>query len=373
MIGLILLAVGCYYSFTSKPDPDSFRKFIAGGESNEPSSSKGWFSKVVSKFRNVPEFQYHDYLLFSYVSLSDGSAHFLGWGNRWWLLSKLLDGNLNPTTGEEKNLVNTLDLVELEKEKAHKAKLKKNYIEAAQFFLKASQFLKDQKDEESTYEQAVCLEEAYKAFKQGNQLEKGLNYLEQAASKFGTSTRRATRGARLYDQLGEHYNSLGKRNQSRQELVKACKMYEKAAELYDMEGDSRSVYSISHQAELASELGLYEEAIHSYDKVISVASEDRLLQFKLKDYLVSACLCVLAKDGWEEFTSTFHRYQDLYPAFNSARESQLLNDLIQAKSDFDLEKYETTLARHINLTPLPIWQSHILDKAKTGIQQEDLC
>ncbi|ORX99984.1 TPR-like protein [Basidiobolus meristosporus CBS 931.73] len=286
-------------------------------------------------------------------------------------MSRLVDQKLKTSEGD-KSIVDVLELAELEKQKAHKAKLKRNYVEAAQCFLKAAHILKEQNDEGSNYEQAVCFEEAYKAFKQGNELEKGLSYLEQAANKFLTSTSRATRGARLYDQLGEHYSSLGKKNQSRQELVKACKMYAKAAESYEVEGDSRSVYSIAHQAELASQLELYKEAIHCYDKIIPVASEDRLLQFKLKDYLFSYCLCVLAKDGWDEFATSFRCHQDLHPVFNSTRESQLLLDLIEAKNGFDLEKYEKTLSHYANLSPLPGWQLSILTKVKTEIQQEDL-
>ena len=69
---------------------------------------------------------------------------------------------------------------------------------------------------------------------------------------------------------------------------------------------SHILFSRISQAEVTPELGQYEEAISLFDNIVATAANNRVLNFKLKNFLFHECLCLVGLDQIGEMHPIFN-------------------------------------------------------------------
>ncbi|CAG8607910.1 6913_t:CDS:2, partial [Ambispora leptoticha] len=349
----------------TNPDNSSFCSHFTS-ESNENNKNKSnaltsFFNDILSSKPRVPDFKRDDYLCFSIVTLSDGSATYLGFLGNWFVLSQVIlvknkktargwfsggggSSSNSSSKGEELEMQKLENLAINEKDQAIKAKGACNYESAAKYYLSAAKRFQSIGGDYNQIEAAGCYENAYLAFQQTKQTAKALQALETAASIYEVHDKRANRAARVYEQLAELYKN---KKSDQFDLEKALMMHQKAAELFEREDDGRHLFSLISQTELAAELGRYEEAIKILENVTATAANDRVLSFKYEE------LC------------------QLYPSFADSRESKLIKKLIESKNAYDTSAFATACQEYDALTPFPPWQIEILLQTKKSLEVED--
>ncbi|CAG8598757.1 10074_t:CDS:2 [Funneliformis mosseae] len=370
MILFIFLFFIGYYSYKHKPNANSFREFIlTSKETNSPSTSSPSTSQDLFKFFNkllvgqpsVPEFKIDDYYCFNVVSFKDGTATYVGFLDKWYLWSKIevigssgrgdrLFGRKKKGSATEMQVIE--GLAYSDKEAAIKAKGKKDYHKAAKSFLSAAKQFKKVGDDSNLLEAANSLEA-----------------LEKAASIYENSDRQSTRAARVYEILAEQYK---KTNSTQHNLEKALKMHRKSAELFELDGDGRFLFSLTSQAELSAEIGYYEQAISLFDNIIILSANDSILSFKVKSHVFLQCLCIIALGDWVRLEKRFQQCIEEYPSFADSRECAFINKLIVSKNSCDPSGFATACKEYDQLTTLTSWQTHILLGAKKDLEVEDL-
>nr|CAG8438252.1 10398_t:CDS:2 [Entrophospora candida]CAG8521365.1 12638_t:CDS:2 [Entrophospora candida] len=381
MIEWIILCVILYLLHKTNPTSTSFHNFIS--KKNESSSSTtstskelfGFFKKIFSDQPTVPEYTRDDYVIFSIVNLKDGSATYLGVGGVWFVLSQIELIETGGIGGSGKETAVELKILEgsanQEKENAIQAKGKRDYNSAAKYYISAAKKFEKINDNYSLLEAAGCYEDAYKSLQQTKQPDKAIEMLEKAALIYEINDRQSTRAARIYEQIAEQYKKSTV-NSSLKNLGKALTAHEKAAELFEREGDGRHLYSIISQAEVAAEIGYYDKSILLFDSIMFTVANDNLLQYKATGFIYCQCICMIGLGDWIRLEKFLADSIDLYPTFADSRECKFIKELITARNSFDPSTFATACKNFDNFSKLSPWQTNILLQAKKSLETEDL-
>ncbi|CAG8573559.1 6629_t:CDS:2 [Ambispora gerdemannii] len=362
MLGWLLFSVFLYAAYKTNPDNISFGSYITSDNKNKKNQSNAissFITGILSNKPRVPEFKRDDYLCFSIVTLGDGSATYLGVFGVWFVLRLEMQSLENLATNEKNQAI-----------KAKGARDCEFLIDesAAKHYLSAAKRFQSVGDDHNQIEAGGCYENAYLAFQQTKQTAKALQALETAASIYEFHDKHVTRAARVYEQLAKLYEN---KTSAQLDLQKALTMHQKAAELFEREGDNRQFFSLISQIELMAELGRYEEAIKILENVIATAANDRVLSFKVKDYCFLQCVCLIALRDWIRVEKQYEELCQLYPSFVDSRESKLIKKLIESINAYDTSAFATACQEYDTLTPFPPWQIEILLQAKKGLEVED--
>ncbi|RHZ77388.1 hypothetical protein Glove_180g73 [Diversispora epigaea] len=244
-----------------------------------------------------------------------------------------------------------------------------NDYTAANSFLSAAERFKKVNDDSNLLEAAICYENAYKALQQTNRADKALEVLEKAAIIYESNIRQNVRAARTYEMLAEQHKKIINPNR---DLEKAIANYRKAAHLYELEGDSRYIFSLKSQAELSVEIGHYEQAIALFDIITTFSENDSLLCFKVKDHVFWQCLCIMGLGDWVRLEKRLGEFVEQYPSFAESRECSFIHKLINAKHTFDASAFATCCKDYDQISKLTPVQTNILLQAKKELGIEDL-
>ncbi|KAG9285653.1 hypothetical protein G9A89_009293 [Geosiphon pyriformis] len=377
MLGWIFFFIVLFIAYKTNPDASSFHAYFTS-DTKPKDGVSGFLTNLLSSKPRVPVFKHNDYFCFSIVTLQNGTAAYLGLFSFWFLLSQVViveDGKKKPfgnwfiggqgSKSQQLKLEEATELQVLEdranvdRETAIKAKVKRDYDTAAKHFLLAAKRFQNAGGDNNQLDAAACYEDAYKAFQQTKKTGKALEALEIAATIYELRNQQATRAARVYEQLAVLYK---KTNSEHRDLEKALAMHQKAADLFEEEGDGRHLYSLISQAELTAEIGHYEKAIRLLDTIAETAADDRVQSFKIKDYVFLQCICLIALDDWVRLERRFEELNQLYPSFADSRESTLIRKLVEAKNTYDLSAFVTSCRDYDQFTPLPPWQIEVLLK-----------
>ena len=104
-------------------------------------------------------------------------------------------------------------------------------------------------------------------------------------------------------------------------------------------------------AQLSAELEDYKKAIEIYEKISSKALEGSSAgKWGVKDYLFKSLLChlVLAakKNSIDDVQPVIDRYKDMLPQLDGTREVKLIEDLVGAFREDDMDLYSDTVFRY---------------------------
>jgi len=250
------------------------------------------------------------------------------------------------------------DAAELYTKAANLFKMEKKWDNAASAYSKASEcHIKLQ----SKYEAASSYVQAAGCHKKSNSSEAML-CLRQAIEfylddgKFGTA--------------GKYQKELAELYESNVDVDNALAAYQLAADYYEAEGSTNSTHDcLLKVALLSAQLERYDRAIELYEQ-IAAGSVDTLRKWSVKDYLLRAGLCHLAKQDIVATDRALERYQDMSASFSSERECKFLQDILEAVKNYDVPKFTAIVGEYDSITRLDAWKTSILLKVKKSLDGE---
>src|ERR1700712_2649411 len=97
---------------------------------------------------------------------------------------------------------------------------------------------------------------------------------------------------------------------------------------------------------------------------------NNLMKYSVKEYLLKSGICLLAVGDIVATNRAFEKYRDLDSSFTSAREHQLLVDLLETVEAGDQEAFADKLFQFDQLSKLDKWKTTILLRIKNAIEEK---
>jgi len=130
-------------------------------------------------------------------------------------------------------------------------------------------------------------------------------------------------------------------------------------------------------ADLAMTLGMYVAAISIYEQVSTMSLEEGAHSWSVKDHLFRAILCHFAQTA----TSPSHKvhdvrvklatYVDMCPKLDNTREQHLVQDLLTAFENQDVDQFAAHVFVFDEMTRLEPWGVKVLLAIKTALENEN--
>ncbi|KAJ3226960.1 vesicular-fusion protein S17 [Clydaea vesicula] len=253
---------------------------------------------------------------------------------------------------------NKLDeAAELYTKAANQFKLQKKLKEAGDCFLKqADCCLKaGEKDEASS-----SYINASKAFKKGYPQESvdALSLAVGILSERGRFQAAATN----QKQIAEIYEV------DLENFEKSLNAYELAAEWFSGEDSNAQASACQLKAaNLAAHLEQYQKAIEKFEQVAKQSMENNLTKWSVRDYLLKAGICILCTQDYINARQALDRYRAMDMTFEGTREFKLLNDLLDALENQDVEQFTNVVFDFDKMTKLDNWKTTLLLRVKKSI------
>lgn len=244
---------------------------------------------------------------------ASGSTSFL---NRWM-----------GTSGDEKS-----DAADLYIQAGNAFRLQKDARSAGGAFEIAAKL---QKESDARDEASNTLIEAYKAYR-GVDPAQAAKTLQEAIHLF-TLRGQFRRAAQYEMDLGSLYEELD-------DDEKALEAYENAGDWYfNDRAESLSNKAFLKVAELAGLRKNYKVAVQNFERVARQSLNSNLSKWSLKEYFMKATLCHLAQGDAIDAGLALEKYVEQDPTFESTREYQFLNGLVEAVKEQDEESFTNRL------------------------------
>ena len=139
-----------------------------------------------------------------------------------------------------------------------------------------------------------------------------------------TDMGRFTIAAKHHQTIAELYEGGDANNANTNNLDRAIRHYEKAADFFrGEESNSAANKCMLKVAMYAAQLEQYDRAIGIYEQVAASALESSLLKYSAKEYFFRASLCHLCVDALNA-QHAVKKYEEQYPAFADSREAKLV-------------------------------------------------
>ncbi|KAI9310917.1 soluble NSF attachment protein [Dichotomocladium elegans] len=255
------------------------------------------------------------------------------------------------------------DAAELYEKAGNMYKLAQQWTQAGDAFIEAAQLFK--RGGGAKFDGSRAYENAAKCYKRQDPAA-AVKALKEAIvlDQEGGSFRQA---ARHYQEIAELYeNELN-------DAKAAYDAYGHAADLFNAdESPAMSNKCYLKVAQIAADLGMYEEAIDKFERVAAASVDDNLLKWSLKEYFLKAGLCHLATEDVVRSRQALNSYCGMDLSFETTREYQLLKNIMDSIDSGDVEKFTQDVYEYDKLTRLDPWKTAILLKIKKSIEQEDL-
>ncbi|KAL6599157.1 hypothetical protein ACP70R_046021 [Stipagrostis hirtigluma subsp. patula] len=233
------------------------------------------------------------------------------------------------------------DAADLFDKAANSFKLAKNWSRAASVYIKiANCHLKG----DSKHEAASAYVEAANCYKKFSPQE-AAQALNQAVNLF-LEIGRLNMAARYSKDIGEIY-------QQEQDLEKAVDYLERAADLFDSEGQTSQSNTIKQKvAEIAAQLEQYPKATEIFESIARQSINNSLLKYGVRGILLNAGICQLCRGDAVAITNSLERYQEIDPTFSGTREYKLLADLAASMDEGDVAKFTDAIKEFDSMTRL---------------------
>ncbi|TVU42368.1 hypothetical protein EJB05_08770 [Eragrostis curvula] len=252
------------------------------------------------------------------------------------------------------------DAAELFDKAANSFKLAKNWSRAAAVYIKiANCHMKG----DSKHEAASAYVEAANCYKKFSPQE-AAQALNQAVNLF-LEIGRLNMAARYSKDIGEIY-------QQEQDLEKAIDYLERAADLFDSEGQTSQSNGIKQKvAEIAAQLEQYPKATELFEAIARQSVNNNLLKYSARGILLNAGICQLCRGDPVAITNSLERYQEIDPTFSGTREYKLLADLAAAMDEGDIAKFTDAIKEFDSMTRLDPWKTTLLLRAKNELKKKE--
>ncbi|XP_033115975.1 alpha-soluble NSF attachment protein-like isoform X1 [Anneissia japonica] len=217
---------------------------------------------------------------------------------------------------------------------------------------------------QNKHDAATACVDAGNCFKKTDS-EEAVRCLQQAIEIF-TDMGRFTIAAKHLITVAEIYegNSI--------DLEKAIEYYERAADYYKGEDSTSSANKcLLKVAQYSAQLENYGKSVEIYEEVAEVAVKTPLLKYSAKDYFFKAALCQMCIDTLNAKLAV-QKYEEMFAAFADSREYKLLNKLLAALEEEDVDGYTDAVKEYDSISRLDQWLTTILLRIKKSIGGMDL-
>mmetsp|Transcript_28670 Transcript_28670/g.111923 ORF Transcript_28670/g.111923 Transcript_28670/m.111923 type:complete len:315 (-) Transcript_28670:266-1210(-) len=247
---------------------------------------------------------------------------------------------------------------------ANAYKLGKSWKKAGESFVKAAECYSQTPN--GTYDAATKYMDAAKAFKNGH-VPLAIKSMEKALAIY-EDLGRFSQCAKINKELAEIYESTD-------ETDKAIERYTMAADFYEGEDAKSNANSCRVKiAELSALAEKYPQAIELYESVAQAALDSNLLRYGAKEHLLRAGMCHLCLGDDVGASRALQRYSEIDPSFRGSREHKLLQGIVEAVENGDVEAFTNTVYEFDSIATLDPWKTKILLRIKNGLKsnEEDL-
>ncbi|AES79740.2 alpha-soluble NSF attachment protein [Medicago truncatula] len=245
-----------------------------------------------------------------------------------------------------------------------------NYEDAAELFLKSAKSFKLGKSWDKAG--SIFIKSAKCHMKLDNKFDAAKAYVDASHCYKKTSRKAVT----IFMEIGQHImaakycKEIGDLYELDQDFEQAKSYYEKAAELFDIRGDSAtSVIQCKQKvAQFSAQLQQYQKAIKIYEDTAQQSLNNNLLKYGVRGYLLNSGLCELCRGDIVAITNTLERYQDLDPTFSRTREYRFLADLAASIDNEDVASFTRVVKEFGSITHLESWKSTLLSRVKDALE-----
>jgi len=138
-----------------------------------------------------------------------------------------------------------------------------------------------------------------------------------------------------------------------------------AADCFHAEGSVPSEnQALLKVAELSATEEDYQRAIVVYEKVAAAALESTLLKYSVKEYFFRAGLCQLVvcakRNDMKTLEEKLEKYKDQHPAFDGDRSCKLLEAIMKAFEDDDVDAFTEAVFVYDRVYKLDNWVTSLL-------------
>lgn len=216
---------------------------------------------------------------------------------------------------------------------------------------------------EMQYEAASKYSEAGKAYKNVD-IKKAINAYENAVTLYSDAAR-FQQCARLKKEVAEIFEA---ENQN----AAALEAYNSAADFYDMDDAKSNANSMRLKAASLNGLeGKYAEAADMFESIAQNALSSNMLKYGAREHLLKAGLCRLCISDVIGAQRAVESYDSMDPTFATSREGKLLQAVVNAVDEGDVEAFTSHVFEYDSLSKLDEWKTTILLKIKNNIKADE--
>lgn len=240
-------------------------------------------------------------------------------------------------------------------------KLAKAWSQAGVAFEKAAAAYASTSD--MAYEAASKYADAAKAYKNSDP-KKAVAAYESAINLYSDAAR--------FQQCARYKKEVAELYETEQDVQNALNSYIAAADFYDMEDAKSNANSMRVKvAMLSASAGKYAEAADLYESVAQNALASNMLKYGAREHLLRAGLCRLCLADIVGAQRAVTKYGEMDPTFSTAREGKLLEAVVAAVDEGDVEAFTNHVYEYDSLSKLDEWKTAMLLKIKNNIKAED--
>jgi alpha-soluble NSF attachment protein len=164
---------------------------------------------------------------------------------------------------------------------------------------------------------------------------------------------RLSQAAKLHGEVAEMFEGEG-------QFEDAIKHYQQAADLHSAENASSSALkSVTRIAHLSAQLDPpnWEQAASNFERVGTESLNSNLLKFGAKSAFFNSVICTLARGDIVAAERDLQKYQDQDYTFPGSREAKLLEDVVAAYKDMNVEAFTDAVFNFDQISKLDPWRT----------------
>ena len=250
--------------------------------------------------------------------------------------------------------------IEIYQDIVRELRLEKKWADAINILLRMSKLQVDQ-------EKAKTLTDIANIYKKIECGELYVKYLEEAITVYQSFGGFSNSG-KYSVLIAEEYESLF-------DYKNAIDYYTRSVDYYgmaDMESNSTR-YMIKLATLSALDPNKAEGSIIMFETIAENYSKNKLTIHNVSEYLFRAGLCRLLKNDITVARNAIGNYSVEYPAFSSRREATLLNMILDALEDRDINAFTASVIDYNDELAIDGWTTSMLLTIKKTISQNNLC
>lgn len=171
-----------------------------------------------------------------------------------------------------------------------------------------------------------------------------------------------------FNMAAKHLASVGEIYNEQRNFQKSIEAYNQAADYYRSEESHTTADKFSLLAAdlLANEMENYQAAVEIYEMIGNRSADSNLLKYSAKNHFFKAALCHLNID-YINAQQALERYPQILPSFQDTREFNLLNKLVKAAEETNIDEFTEAVTDYDNISRLDDWTTSLLLRAKKMI------